>query len=240
MWHHRITSFASAVCTSLYLIGYFLTTLIVSGHTKVLIDFCCGAYHLFSILFVLIFVLNYLHRLEHTHFYHWFLTSGCSRAEFIIGAFGALCMLMIATAFLFFLASILFLHHQTNVWFFYLWPVFCAHALEGVFLISFAYFWSTLLSLYWCYAALLGSYLICLLNHSWIVIIEQKTTGIARAACFAFYYLMPDLDLLNIQSNVMYELPINYSQLFFATTYILCYCALLLIGTVTVFQKKNL
>ncbi|MBI2775254.1 hypothetical protein HYX58_04585 [Candidatus Dependentiae bacterium] len=239
-WHHRIVSFASALCASLFFMGSFFTTLIVSGHTKVLIDFCCGAYHLFSIMFVLIFVVNYLHRLEQTHFYHWFLTSGCTRYAFLIGSFCAFSIIIFASAFLFFFSILLFLYYQTNIWFFYLWPAFCMYALEGILLISFALFWSMLLSLYWCYAALLGSYLMCVLNHSWIAIMQQKTGGIARIACFAFYYLMPDLELINIQSNVMYELPINYAHVFFAICYSACFCAVILFATIKIFEKKNL
>src|SRR6516165_6500749 len=152
LWHHRIISFACALITAFWSIGSFFSMLIVSGHVKVLIDFYCAAHHFFVIIFPFIFILQFFKRLEDTHFYHWFLISGCPRSAFLLGAFCAFFLVLSASAFLFFCSMLFFMRYQTGFWFFYLWPVFLLHVLEGTLLVSFALFWSMILSLYWACA----------------------------------------------------------------------------------------
>lgn len=240
LWHHRLISFSSAVLVFVFSLGYFFSSFIVSGHTKVLIDYCVGAYHCFVIAFILICVVSLMKRIESCRIPIWFLTNGCSRSAFIYGLWiGCAFILLIASLF-FYCTFIWFCYQQTGHWFFNLWPSYVTYFFEGLLVLSFAFFWSQLLSINICYAALTGSYLVCILNHSWFLHIQQYATGIKYFLAMGVHYILPSLHLIDIQSQTLYELPINSFTFICALIYCALFCSILLLVTGYIFKHKQL
>ena len=240
LYHHRLISFSLAVLVLVFTLGYFFSSFIVSGHTKVLIDYCVGAYHCFVIAFILICVVSLLKRIESCQILIWFLTNGCSRHAFIYGLWVGCCFILLIASILFYGTFILFCYQQTGHWFFYMWPPYVTYFFEGLLVLSFAFFWSQLLSTNMCYAALVGSYLTCMFNHSWFLYMQHHATGIKYLTTVGIHYLLPDLHLIDIQSQTLYELPINSFAFMCTLIYSALFCCILLLITGYVFKHKQL
>ena len=229
---HSLIPAALSILAASYLFGFFLTQLIVSGHIRVLIDYACGAYYLFILLFTFIFVINYFKRLEANHNYQWLLTSGISRKSFIMYSYCAFALIIFLIGLLFFLAAYFWIYYQTGITVFYLWPSFLIYACEGMVLIALATIFAISLSLYVAYFAFLGSYLLCLVNHSWWQTIISKDDSYSKYLQLFISYMIPDFKLLDIHAAILYEQPIDY----YSFCAILIYCSFFSIA-ITVFAR---
>ncbi len=240
LYHHRVISFAFAILIFTFSLGYFFTSLIVSGHLKVLVDYCAGAYHCFVLAFVFIGVVTLLKRTESSRTHIWFLTNGCSRTTLIIGLWLGCASILLITSLLYYGIFILFCFHQTGQWLFFIWKSYITYFFEGMLVLSFAFFWSQFLSINMCCAAIACSYLICMLNHAWFLHIQAHTTGIAYFVALGLHYFLPNLHMIDIQSETFYELPIDIPIFAGTLIYTGLFCSILLTVAGYIFKHKQL
>ena len=217
--HHRIILLAFSIVLGIFFTGNLLGHYLIGSYEKILLDCAFFSFQLFILLLNAFFAIPFFEKQKRYQMHAFFLKKGLTTSHFFYGvSLGFFCLLC-SFCIVFYSLSIVILKYLIGQWFFHLLLGFLALAQEGVVLISIAIFFSLLLPKTLCYGATFAVYALCYTNYS--------------------YYLLPDLSLVDIKSNVMYELPLNYVGFSFNIAYIFTFSMLFLLGGHYIFQKNT-
>jgi len=236
----KIILFAVAISSLTLVSGYFLTELMIGSRLKVLMDFSLLSYQIFEFFFICFFVLTFLNNRERLKMFSVFLVKPIKRSTFLSGVLvGNITILAIAGIF-FLLASNIFIFLLLNIWTWHLTPAFIAILLESIFLTSSAILLSLLLPQILSYLGFFSIYIICYTSYNWLNIIIKKHDSIKSFIGYAIYLVLPDLSLLDIKNEVIYQLKFDLKIFLIAAIYTITSSFLLFILSVKIFNKKNL
>jgi hypothetical protein len=211
----------------------------VIGQLKVLLDGAFFAYQLFSLLFLLLFAIPFIHTQRNFQMVPLFLSLPMSPANIIVGIIIGFTLLQLCACLFFYSIGLITLHYWSGHWFYNLMPGFIAINAESFLLLQFVIFISLLLSLPLTYIATIALYATCYLNYS-LYQVATTSTGWFYVLARACYYLLPDLQLLDIRQAIIYDLPIAWSQVAAQLGYLLLFSLIIALGSIRVANAKRL
>ncbi|MEX0939894.1 MAG: hypothetical protein WDZ41_00875 [Candidatus Babeliales bacterium] len=235
--HHRIISFALAIFCGIHGVAHVIGQSLIGSYHKIYLDSALFAYQLFSFSFIILFAIPFLKRQQNYNTFAFFLTKNISRATFIISSVLGFFIIFIMSAIIFYGSSVLLGFYLTNQWFLYLLPAYILIALEGIFISIFGFLYSLLFSSTLAYFATSATYIVCYSIQTWYLAISKTSLSMFGSM---LYYFLPDLQLLDIKSIIIYQLPIPILPLFFGILYLLVWCMFVLLLTTWVFEKHYL
>lgn len=221
-------------------VAYFIVQFTVGGHIKIFMDYALFAYFLLTILFPVVCVIPFINRHEHHKLWSFFLSKGISRSTLIVQLWSAFVLIITILEFIFYCAAVITLKLLTNTWILFLWPAFITLSLQGIFFVSCALFFALITQPLIAQLATICVYCVCYTNHEWIAILQQNGSPELGRIATVLYYFLPDLSLLDIKSEVIYQLPFNYSALLLSFLYITLFSIIFLVVSSKVFNKKVL
>jgi Cu-processing system permease protein len=172
------------------------------------------------------------------------LTKPISRAEFILGKFFGLattlfinCAVMMACIFV----ALFYLNYQTGNYGIS-WSLLTAGYLiflELLIIIAFALLFSSFSTpaLSMIFSIIL--YMIGSLSQDLLLFAQTLTSSMLRTIIIGLYYILPNLSNFNYITTVAEGNPVPAYDVLLATGYCAIYITILLIATVTIFQKRN-
>lgn len=234
----RIFFLAIILWLSCIAIAHYTAQLLLGSYQKIMIDSAFFSYQLFCFFFLFLWAIPYFEKQRQYQTYAFFLPK-ISRATFYYQTILGFICILCTTCILFYSANLIGLWYLTGQWFFHLIWGFLSVACENFILLSAAFFFSLILSQAFSYFATFSFYVLCYTNHDWYALLQKKD-GIERLIGTLFYYCLPDLALLDIKSQVLYEMPVELNKVAFSIAYAFCFSALFLVSGQRCFLKKSL
>lgn len=82
-------------------------------------------------------------------------------------------------------------------------------------------------------------YVIGHLSWGLLLLAEKIETGVGRQICHVLYYILPNLEWLNVKGQVVHGINVPMSQMLLATAYGISYTVIVLVLAVIVFRKRD-
>jgi hypothetical protein len=206
--------------------GFFLSTISVTDTTKIYIDSMLSVFQLGAVITTLLFIVPFFS--SEKEILGIFFTHGMAKKTLFYGCVFGIYTMMTALNLLLWILMLEILYLQTGLFLKHLWPLFLIYTLQNIYLISIGIFWSLLLSNTLARLITLIWYTLSFLIHYWYVTIQNSAYTATRIILHMLYYLVPDFTLLDIQPEIMYQLPLNTIPIVQICLYILCYSFLIL------------
>jgi len=238
--YNKSIQLALFVLITTFTTGYFLTDLMIGSRLKVLMDFCLLSYQIFVFSFILFFVIPFFGKPSRLKMLSLFIFRSISRPIFIAGVFLGFTIILCVASIFFFTASFIYLWSLYGYLMTHLSIAFAAIFFEAIFLAATGILLSLLLPNLLSYACIIAIYIISYTSHSWLLLTTKKANPLGAFLAYAFYYLLPDLSLLDIKSTVIYQLPFPADSFLLTVLYTLLISSLFLIVSFLVFKKKNI
>lgn len=237
---NKVVSVAALIMTTMVVIGTLMRRWLLTSPNKIILDFSCGGYQIFIVIFCMMYVVPYVDRQKTYQTLYHFLACGISRQDFIYGVYYGFVSLSIACG--------CFVYSLTNGIYWWETGTTCflsilsigTITISAIVYITSAFFFSVLIDnsaiaalsflIFYC-----TSYLI----NSWWHFVQQELQGIVYVLGSLCYFLIPDAQLLNIKQAVVYCLPINYILLIAQALYALSWSFVLLHVTKHLFVYKK-
>lgn len=236
--HRNLIAVSVGFIIACYGLGYLLTYYTLGSPLKIIIDCVILPFQLFSGYFVLFYALPFFNRQKEYGVPKLFLTKQLSLQNFFYGVILGFIIIFLSALFLFYGCSLFIVYYLTNTWILHLLPAFIAIAIEGFFLTTIGIFCSLIFTQNIAYAAFICIYAISYLNHTWLLFVEKKLSGIYYIVGLIFYYLVPDATLIDIKSQVMYQLPIFTMHFIVALSYMITFSIFFLVISTKIFNNK--
>jgi len=217
-----------------------LGNLSIGGEVKIVKDMGLASISIFGMLIAVFIGIGLISKEIERKTIYTILTKPISRNLFIFAKFIGLALVLLFEVFLMACGMLLLVFALT-------------HALElillkAVFLIYLELLLVTAVAvLFSCFSSssalsgffCLGFYVVGhLLND--INAIGAKFAGLpARILCKAVYYFLPNLENFNVKSQVVFNLPISNSYLFYCLNYAVIYIIIILFISMAVFSRKD-
>lgn len=209
-------------------------TISLNQESKLAIDFGFAMIEIFNLIITLFVGSSLIFKEVEKKLVYFLFSKPISRTDFILGKFCGLSLVLIVLnlimSVLFFFVAGFQLSYLLVLGFIFL---------QSLFLLAVILFFSTFTS---PIITLFLSFLVYLIGH---ITINLRIFALHNGGTFfkwvaeITYLIMPNLDLLNLKNQVIYEISFDKIALIVAFLYSLAYIALLLLATTAIFQKKE-
>ena len=238
--YNKIIQLSAGILILTFTISYFLTDLMIGSRLKVLMDFSLLSYQLFGFCFILFFVIPFFSKPQRLKTLSLFLVKPIYRSTFLFGVFVGFTIILFISSIFFYTASLIYLWYISGFFMPHLFLAFLSIFFESLFLTSSAILLSLLLPNLLSYICLFAIYIIAYSSHSWLMLITKKASAFWAFIAYITYYGLPDLSLLDIKSQIIYQLPLNTHSFVISILYTISTTSLLLAFSFIVFKRKNI
>lgn len=238
--HHKLCSFVMAIYFIVFFLIYFFTQFAVSGHLKIAIDFGLFICFVTSITFPILYTIPFIYRHQEQALWPFFLTKNISRTQLLIYTLLSFTIIFLTLCLLNYGIALCIIKFFTSTWVLYIWPAYISIAMQGIFFISTAFFFSLITQPSIAQLALITIYFVCYTNHEWVHILQQNEQPLTACIATLLYYCLPDLSLLDMQSEVIYQLPLSFCKITLSFIYISLFCLFFILSSLRVFNTKKL
>jgi len=231
---YLLVVFAVILVSSSWVIG----KLTIGDEMKIIKDMGISTIHFFGILITIFIGIGLIFREMEKRTVYLILSKPVRRSQFLLGKFAglALTLFVVLCALVFIFYAVLFLKGgaETRIllafYFIYLeWLLVAAIA------IVFSSFSTPLLST----ILTLTSFFAGHLTQSLLLLQSRVHSEFGKLILSMLYYLLPNLELLNVRAEVVHRLPLAPHLVPEATLYWALYLSALLLFAMFVFQKKD-
>ena len=227
---YTIFIFAILMILSANLVG----TISMKQEEKLAVDFGFAMIEIFNLIITLFVGSSLIFKKKKKKLVYFLFSKPISRTDFILGKFFGLSLVLLV---LNLVMSVLFflIAGFKVVYLLVLSFVFLQSLLLLAVILFFSTFTSSIITLFL-------SFLVYLIGHITInlrIFAIHSGGEIFRWIADVVYLIMPNLDLLNLKNQVIYEITLNPISLAVSFFYVIAYIALLLLASTTIFQRKE-
>lgn len=222
----------------LILMSFVIGKLTVGDETKVMKDIGLGAIHFFGVMITIFIGMGLIFREMERRTVYMILSKPVERHEFLLGKFFGLALtllvILITLALLF--QGVLALKGNPSPWMF---SAFYLTYLEWLLIagitILFSTFSTPLLSSMLTLACFLAGHL----TESFHLLQQRIHSSTGDAMLSALYYVVPNLEMFNIRTRVVHDIPIPIEYILETTGYWFFYLCAILFLSIRIFQRKD-
>jgi ABC-type transport system involved in multi-copper enzyme maturation permease subunit len=233
--------FYSLVFFALLLLGasVLLSTLTVGERSKIIEDLSLAGINIFGVIIAVFVGIGLVYKELEKKTIYTIISKPIHRHEFLLGKYLGLALTLfvyISVMSVFFLVILHFTSDSAPLKL--LWAVLLIY-LELLVIEAAAVLFSSFSTPILSATYTLAIYVIGHLTKDLIgLAVKAKDEG-ARAVLSFLYYLLPNLENFNIKSDIVHDVPVNYSFIAMSMCYGVLYTAALLALSVIIFQKRN-
>lgn len=220
-------------------ISWIIGQLTVGDEMKIIKDLSIGCIHFFGVLITIFIGIGLLFREMEKRTVYLILSKPVSRYQFLIGKFTGLaftllivlCLLVVTFYF------VLFLKGEPSPRFllaFYM--IYLEWLLIAGIAILFSSFSTPLLSTMLTFACFVAGHL----TESLLMLEKRIASVTANFILSTLYYILPNLEMFNIRTQIVHDLPFARNLFAETTLYGFLYLATLLLLSIRIFYKKDL
>lgn len=209
-------------------------TISMKQEAKLAVDFGFAMIEIFSLIITLFVGSSLIFKEVEKKLVYFLFSKPISRTEFILGKFFGLALVLLVLNLIMSILFFLVVGFQLS----YLLVLFFIF-LQSLFILAVILFFSTFTS---PIITLFLSFLVYLIGHITInlrIFALHNGSELFKWTAETIYLIMPNLDLLNLKNQVIYEIEFSAASLTVTVFYTIAYVTLLLLATVTIFQKKE-
>jgi ABC-2 type transport system permease protein len=225
---------------SLFIIfsSWIVGQLTLGDELKIIKDMGLSSIQFFGVLITILIGINLIFREMEKRTIYLILSKPVKRYQFLLGKFFGLALILLIVLFvlgsLFYLVLILKGDRSPRLlfafYFIYLeWLIIAGIA------ILFSSFSTPLLSIMLTLAAFFTGHL----TESLLMLRDRLHSGTGNAIFSALFYFLPDLELFNVRTQLVHNLPLSWSYFLETGLYGVLYLTALLLLAIRIFQKKD-
>jgi ABC-2 type transport system permease protein len=225
---------------SLFIIlsSWIVGQLTVGDELKIIKDMGLSSIHFFGVLITILIGINLIFREMDKRTIYLILSKPVKRYQFLLGKFVGLALILflvlVVLGLLFYLVLILKgdpnPHLLLAFYFIYLeWLMIAGIA------ILFSSFSTPLLSIMLTLAAFFTGHL----TESLLMLRDRLQPGAGRVILSSLFYFLPNLELFNVRTQLVHNLPLSWNYFVETGIYGFLYMSALLLLAIRIFQKKD-
>jgi len=219
-------------------VSRLLSLLTVGSEVKIIKDVGLSAISLFGVLTAVFVGVSLVFKEIERRTVYTLLANPVRRWQFVTGKFiGLLTVLSLNVLIMFLALAAVLLAYGESPW--PLFPAVCLIIVELGIITAFALLFSSLTNPILAAVWTLTIYVSGHLSWSLLLLREKIPTAVGRAACDVFYWLLPNLDLLNIKSEVVHQLAMPAGRVPLAIVYGVSYTIIVLAAACFAFERKD-
>ncbi len=214
--------------------------LTIGEPTKIIKDFGLAAIALFGVLIAIFVGIGLVYKeMERKTIYN-ILSKPIYRYQFILGKYlGLLMTILLEVAIMSLVLFFILYFYEGKLDFFLLYAIGMT-ILELMIVIAFALLFSSFSTPILSGLFTLSFYIIGHFTADLIEFGKKSETLTLKYLTQILYYLIPNLDYLNLKGTVVYHLPVERSYLYLASLYGISYVLLLLLLSIVIFQRRDI
>lgn len=219
-----------------------LVQLTIGQWMKITVDIGLGAISLFGNLMAIFLGINLVAREIDRKTVHTIISKPIKRYEFILSKYIGLILTILVNIVLMFIILMLILTFYVKYDIPYMGTIqaFYLLILEFMIISAFAIFFSVFSTPIMSAAFSLTLWFIGHLLSDLRFWSRRSESETFKFIIDAVYYLLPDLELLNLKSNIVYQITADSNYIFWVSSYAILYSSLLLFAAILIFEKKDL
>jgi ABC-type transport system involved in multi-copper enzyme maturation permease subunit len=218
--------------------SWIVGELTVGDETKIIKDLGISSIHFFGVLITILIGINLIFREMEKRTIYLILSKPLRRYHFLLGKFLglALTLFLVLCGLVAIFYTILFLKGASSprlLLSFYM--IYLEWLMIAAIAILFSSFSTPLLSTMLTLACFFGGHL----TESLLMLKSRMASEIAKGFLTVLFYILPNLELFNIRSQMVHNLALPSGFIFEATLYWLLYLTSVLFLSIRIFQKKD-
>jgi ABC-type transport system involved in multi-copper enzyme maturation permease subunit len=216
-----------------------LSMLTVGDESKIIKDLGLSAISIFGVLLSVFIGVGLLSReIERRTIYN-ILSKPIYRHQFLLGKYLGLLLTILITIGIMAAEFLVLVYLKTGSWELSLiWGVVLIF-FELVIITAFAVLFSSFTTPILSSVFTLSIFAVGHLSKNFLLLRERVTTQIGKTLFSFFYYLLPNLENLNIKTQLVHHLPITPELIPFAIAYSMTYAAIVLFLANLIFQRRS-
>jgi len=219
-------------------VSRLLSLLTVGSEVKIIKDVGLSAISLFGVLTAVFVGVSLVFKEIERRTVYTLLANPVRRWQFVTGKFvGLLAVLSLNVLIMFTALALTLLVYGESPW--SLIPAVLLIIVELGIITAFALLFSSLTNPILAAVWTMSIYVSGHLSWSLLLLRDKISTAAGRALCDLFYWLLPNLDLLNIKAEVVHQLPMPVARVPLAVVYGVSYTIIVLIAACFAFERKD-
>jgi ABC-type transport system involved in multi-copper enzyme maturation permease subunit len=219
-------------------VSRLLSLLTVGSEVKIVKDVGLSAISLFGVLTAVFVGVSKVFKEIELRTVYTLLDNPVRRWQFVVGKFvGLVTVLSLNVLIMFLVLAAVLLVYGEPPW--PLLPAVCLILVELGIITAFALLFSCLtnpiLAAVWTFAVYVSGHL----SWSLLLLREKIVSAAGRALCDLFYWLLPNLELLNIKAEVVHQLALPPARVPLAILYGVSYTVIVLVAACYAFERKD-
>lgn len=225
---------------AILLIGFswIIGKLTVGDELKIVKDLCISSIHIFGVFITIFIGISLIFKEMESRTIYLVISKPIRRYQFLIGKFAGLALTLLGVLFvlviLFYCVLVLRGESSPRVLIAF-YPMYLEWLIVAGIAILFSSFSTPLLST----MLTLSAFLMGHLTESLLMLKDRITSQIADLILMGLFYALPNLELFNIRSQMVHNLPLPGGYLLTALLYWILYLGTLLMFAAFLFQKKD-
>lgn len=219
-------------------VSRLLSLLTVGSEVKIIKDVGLSAISLFGVLTAVFVGVSLVFKEIERRTVYTLLANPVRRWQFVVGKFVGLLTVLTLNVLIMFLvlSAVLLVYGESPL---PLLPAVCLIVVELGIITAFALLFSCLtnpiLAAVWTFAVYVSGHL----SWSLLLLREKIPTEAGRALSSVVYWLLPNLELLNIKSEVVHQLSLSSGRIPLAVLYGVSYTIIVLVAACLAFERKD-
>jgi ABC-type transport system involved in multi-copper enzyme maturation permease subunit len=219
-------------------VSRLLSLLTIGSEVKIIKDVGLSAISLFGVLTAVFVGVSLVFKEIERRTVYTLLANPVRRWHFVTGKFvGLLAVVSLNVLIMFLALALTLLVYGESPW--SLVPAVLLIIVELAIITAFALLFSSLtnpiLAAVWTMSVYVSGHL----SWSLLLLRDKISTAAGRASCDVVYWLLPNLDLLNIKAEVVHQLPMPVARVPLAVVYGVSYTIIVLIAACFAFERKD-
>jgi len=229
------------VLFALLLIGtsVLLGTLTIGEQARIVNDLGLAAINLVSVVIAIFVGIGLVTKEIERRTVYTILSRPITRVQFVLGKYIGLGFIVVANVTIMFVMFLATIWLTGNTIYASLFQAVELILVETLLVMAMAMFFSTFSSSVLSATMTIGLYIIGHLTGDLKGIAEKSQNPVAESMMTVLYYILPDLEALNVKGQAANGVPVEAAFQVVSTAYGLLYAALLLTGACLIFQRRD-
>jgi len=218
-----------------------LVQLTIGQWAKITVDIGMGAISLFGNMMAIFLGINLVAREIDRKTVYTIVSKPIKRYEFILSKYLGLLLTIVVNVVLMLIILLIILKFYVvyDVPFKGIFQAFYMLILEFMIISAIAIFFSTFSTPIMSAAFSITLWFIGHLLSDLKFWSEKSESELFKSLIQFFYYILPDLELLNLKSNIVYQITADLNYIVWVTAYALFYSGMILIFSILIFDKRD-
>jgi ABC-2 type transport system permease protein len=225
---------------SLFIIlsSWIVGQLTIGDELKIIKDMGLSSIHFFGVLITILIGINLIFREMESRTIYLILSKPVKRYQFLLGKFMGLALILLLVlcvlGSLFFVVLLLKGDRSPRLLFAFFFIYIEWLVIAGI-AILFSSFSTPLLSVMLTLAAFFAGHL----TESLIMLRDRVQSAVGHAILSSLFYFLPNLELFNVRTQLVHNLPLSRSYFLEVGIYGLLYLSAVILIAIRIFQKKD-